>query len=384
MIRRTLHAAPPSSALYSALRLVALALVATLAGCAADRPDPRPLEDLTPKLSARQVWLDSIGPLRFPLVPAARGGLFIVAGTEGVVRALRAEDGREAWRVNVGAEIAAGVGSDGRHSSVVTRDNEVIAIEGGKVLWRKRITSSVVTPPFIAGERLFVVTVDRVVHAFDAQDGRRLWVYQKAGDALTLAHPNVLAAHRNSLIVGQGPRLAALDSTNGTLAWDLALAQPRGTNEVERLADLVGAPVRVGTRYCARAFQSSVACVDAQKGALMWSRNFGGHAPLAGDAQRLFGVDGADRITAWNAEKGEPLWTSEKFMYRRLSGLLAAGPVLVVGDGFGYVHFLSAETGETQLRLVTDGSAVIGTPVIEGRTVLVMTRDGGLFAFRQN
>jgi outer membrane assembly lipoprotein YfgL len=365
-------------------RLGAVVLLAALAGCAADRPDPKPLEALTPTLSARQVWLDSLGPVRFPLVPAARAGLFIVAGSDGVVRALRAEDGRQAWRVEIGAEIAAGVGSDGRFSGVVTRDNEVVALEAGKVLWRRRLGSAVVTPPFIAGERFFVVTVDRVVHAFDAFDGRRLWVYQKPGDALTLAHPNVLTAYRNNLIVGQGPRLAALDPVKGALEWDAALAQPRGTNEVERLADLVGAPVRVGSRYCMRAFQSAIGCVDAQKRSLLWSRNFGGHAPLAGDGERLFGVDGADRITAWNAEKGDALWTSEQLMHRRLSGVLAAGRVLVVGDGFGYVHFLSADSGETQLRLVTDGSAVVGTPVIEGRTVLVLTGEGGLFAFRQN
>ena len=39
---------------------------------------------------------------------------------------------------------------------------------------------------------------------FDALDGRRLWVYQRPGDALTLAQASVIAPFRNTLLVAQG------------------------------------------------------------------------------------------------------------------------------------------------------------------------------------
>jgi outer membrane protein assembly factor BamB len=71
-------------------------------------------------------------------------------------------------------------------------------------------------------------------------------------------------------------------------------------------------------------------------------------------------------------------------LYRSLSGAVMVGPTVVFGDQEGYVHFLSATTGEPQLRLPTDGSAVVGTPVVSGETLLVATRNGGLFAFRPN
>jgi hypothetical protein len=54
----------------------------------------------------------------------------------------------------------------------------------------------------------------------------------------------------------------------------------------------------------------------------------------------------------------------------------------VFGDVEGQVHFLSADDGRTLLRLPTDGSPVVGTPVLAGDTLLVATRGGGLFAFR--
>jgi outer membrane assembly lipoprotein YfgL len=361
--------------------LLALALC-VLAACSSDKPKPTPLENFAPKIAGREVWHSSMGRIGYPMVATVRDGVFYVASGEGEVRALQADNGTLLWQARAGGSISAGVGSDGRFTSVVTRGNEVVTFEGGREAWRKRVPSAVVTPPLVAGERVFVMGVDRAVHAFDALDGRRLWTFQRPGDALTLAQAGVVAAFRNTLLVGQGQRLVALDPLRGTVQWDVPMASPRGSNEVEKLADLVGPMVRVGDRVCLRAFQSAVACADAAQGTLLWSRSVGGVQAVAGDADRVFGADASDRITAWQAGSSDVAWTSEKLLYRGLSGALAAGPTVVFGDSQGWVHFLSAATGELQLRLPTDGKPVVGTPVLSGTTLLVTTQDGGLFAFR--
>jgi outer membrane protein assembly factor BamB len=364
---------------------LALALGAALvAGCGSDRPPPTPLENFTPTLAGREVWNTRIGKIGFPMRPTVRDDSFFVASEDGTVMALRADTGATLWRTDIGARIAAGVGSDGRFTSVVTRGNEVVVLDSGREAWRKTMPSSVVTPPLVAGERVFVMSVDRAVHAFDAVDGRRLWVYQRPGDALTLAQASVVTAFKDTLLVAQGARLTAIDPLAGNVRWDAQLATPRGTNEVERLADLLGPVVRAGDRVCARAFQSAVGCADAARGALLWSRNTGGVQAIGGNAERLFGADAVDRITAWRTDNGDVSWTSEKLLYRGLSGPVAVGTVVVFGDAQGYVHFLNASNGEPQLRLATDGSAVIGSPVLSGTTMLVVTAGGGLHAFRPN
>lgn len=369
----------------SCLQTGALAVLwVGLAGCAADKPKPTPLQAITPQIAVKQVWNASIGSVGYPMVATVRNGVLFVASGNGEVRALQAESGVEVWRATAGSAIAAGVGSDGRYTSVVTRGNEVVTFDAGREVWRKRVPSSVVTPPLVAGERVFVMGVDRAVHAFDAVDGRRLWSLNRPGDALTLAQAGVLGVFRNTLLVGQGQRLAGVDPLRGTVQWEVPLAAPRGTNEVERLADLLGPAVRVGDRVCARAFQSAVGCADAAKGSVLWSRTVGGIQAVAADAERVFGADASDRITAWQADSGDVAWTNEKLLYRGLSGALAVGPSVVFGDSEGYVHFLATATGEQQLRLPTDGKAVIGTPVLSGTTLVVTTQSGGVYAFRAN
>ena len=363
--------------------LLAGAMLA-LAGCSSDKPKPTPLEDVVPKIASRVVWTTSIGSINFSMTPSVQDGVFFVAASDGEVLALQADSGAVLWRTSAGAPIAAGVGSDGRFTSVVTRGNEVVTFDSGREVWRKRVPSAVVTPPLVAGERVFVMGVDRTVHAFDALDGRRLWVFSKPGDALTLSQSSVVAAFRNNLLVAQGQRLTALDPLRGSVQWEVPLASPRGTNEVERLADLIGPAVRVGDRVCARAFQSAVGCADAARGAVLWSRNVGGAQAVGSNTEMVFGADASDRITAWRANNGDVAWQSEKLLYRGLGGALAVGPSVVFGDAEGYLHFMAAATGEAQLRLPTDGKPIVGAPALSGTTILAVTQAGGLFAFRPN
>ncbi|TDM06366.1 MAG: outer membrane protein assembly factor BamB [Ideonella sp. MAG2] len=366
----------------SAVILGGLALV-VLAGCAGgDRPKPTPLVELTPKIAGRQVWSAKVDGVQFPLGISVRAGRAHVAGNDGTVLALDAQTGATVWQANVGARLSAGVGSDGRFAAVVTRDNEVVVLEGGNVLWRASVPAQVATPPLVAGERVFVVGVDRVVHAFDVLDGRRLWVLKRPGDSLTLSQAGVLTAYKDTLLVGQGVRLLGVDPVKGTVRWEVPITTPRGTNEVERLADLVGPAAREGSSYCVRAFQAAVGCVDAERGTLRWNQNGGGIAAVAGDADFIFGADGSDRITARQRAGGEVAWTSEALLHRGLSAPTAMGKTVVFGDSEGWMHFLARDSGELLLRLPTDGSQVVSAPVLWDNTLIAATRNGGIFAFR--
>ena len=357
-------------------------LAALLAACAADKPKPTPLENITAQISGRSVWTARLDSVQLPLTVTVRDGAFIVAGTDGTVAAFDGATGREQWRGQAGAKLSAGVGSDGRFAAVVTVNNELVVLERGARKWQVTLGARTATAPFVAGERVFVMGVDRVVQAFDALDGRPIWSYQRTGEPLTLAQPGLLASYKDTLVAGQGAAMVGLDPVRGTVRWEVAVTQPRGTNEVERLNDLVGLPLRLGDTLCARAFQTAVGCIAADKGTLRWSRLNGGLNPIGGDADLIFGADGSDRITAWRTATGDLAWTNEKFLHRSLSAPLSIGKTVVFGDFEGQVHFLAREDGKELLRLPTDGSPVVAQPVLAGNTMLVVTRNGGLFAFR--
>lgn len=372
-----LHALKPAQrARWGVIGLVVTVLV-SLAACSGDKPKATPLEALgEARLAARVQWTVRTDRINFPMAASANDGRVAIASSRGEVIVLRADTGAEEWRGNAQGAVVAGVGFDGTRAAVVTRDNELVVMDKGGVKWRAVLRTQVTSPPLVAGERVFVLTVDRVVHAYDALDGKYIWTLQRPGESLGLVSAGVLAPFRDVLLVGQGPRLTAVDSLRGTVNYDVPLASPRGTNEIERLADLVGPIARVGDVVCARAFQSAVGCVQAERGALVWSKNVSGRSAVAADADMVVAADSSDRVQAWRTRNGDTLWNHERLLHRGLSGAALVPKAVIFGDQQGYLHFFDRSTGNTLQRLPGDGTAVVGAPLVVGRTVVVVHRSG--------
>jgi len=103
---------------------------------------------------------------------------------------------------------------------------------------------------------------------------------------------------------------------------------------------------------------------------------------MAGDDRMVYGTETDGKVTAWRRSDGASQWVSDGLRYRTLSAPLAVGRSVVLGDSTGLVHMLSREDGSPLNRLVTDGSAIVAAPVLAGNTVVVVTRNGGVFGFR--
>ena len=367
-----------------AWHLAALSIAAlALAGCSGSgRPKPTPLESFSPSQGVKVAWSARLGPIDGSMSLAVNGPAVVMAASDGQVVALDVNTGLEQWRVAIGAKLSAGVGSDGRLAAVVTADNELVLIDGGKPRWRELLPGRVITAPLVAGERVFVQSVDRSVRAYDALDGRWLWQFQRPGaDPLSLAQPSVLGAFRDTLVVGYSSRFIGLDPSKGSVRFEASLGVPRGSNEVERLADLVGPAARSDDDMCVRAFQLSVGCIDMNKGALRWTRPQAGYQGVAANNEMVVGADSADRLTAWRAESGESLWRVDRFQYRSLSTPVFWNGLIAVGDFDGQLHFLSTQDGRTVARISLDG-ALAGAPRVANGLLLVSTRAGTLYALR--
>ena len=278
------------------------------------------------------------------------------------------------------------------HQTLLANDIPSVALPGGAGSLRviagdylgRQGPARTFTPPLVAGERVFVQSVDRSVRAYDAVNGRWLWQYQRpGGEPLALATSGALGAFRDTLLVGQGSRLVGLDPLKGTVRFDVNVGTPRGTNEVERLADLVGPMARADDEVCVRAFQLSVACLELNRGSLRWSRPQAGAQAVAANERLVVGADGADRLTAWKTENGDVLWRADRFTHRGLSAPAIIGERVAVVDAEGYLHLLSSTDGRTLARIELD-SAAAAAPLVANQLLYVTTRKGTLYALRAN
>lgn len=367
-----------------ALPVIGLVAAALLSACGSStkKPQPTELPAVAALMGTQLAWSAQVGESHASLAPLVAGGRVFVAGGTGQVAALDATTGRDVWRLNLNTPIAAGVGADGQTAAVVTRNNQLVAIADGSERWRVRLPARSFTAPLVAGERVFVLTADRVVTAFDGKTGARLWSQSRPAEPLVLSQTGALLAVGDTLVVGLAGRLTGLNPDNGSVRWEAPIATSRGTNEVERLVDIVGPVSRIRNSVCARAYSAAVGCVDASRGTVVWTRAAQGTTGVHGDDRLVFGSESDGRFQAWQRTTGEPAWSIDRLKYRGLTAPLALGRVVAVADSRGLVHLISREDGSEMTRLTTDGSPIDAAPVLAGDALLVQTRNGGVFAWR--
>ena len=360
----------------------AMGLALVLGGCAGlDKPKPEPLESNPAGLAVKEVWRVAVGPTASPLELRAVGTSLWAAASLGDLSFIDGETGQVRARANAGQPLTAAVGADKQFVAVVGRDNHLLVHSQQKEIWRQKLPSLVLTPPLVAGDRVFVLAADRTVYAFDAASGQKLWTQQRSGESLLLGQAGLLTAVGDTLVAAQGGRLLGLNPQNGSLRWDLQVASGRGINEVERLADLVSGVSRAGDTLCLRAFQYAVSCVDGRTGRSLWSKTASGASGIGGDAQTVFGSESDGKVIAWRRADGEKLWTYEKLRFRNLTGPTFAAGAVALGDGDGNVHFLSPADGKLLHRVSTDGSAIVGAPLWIAST-WVVTQRGNVIGLR--
>ncbi len=358
-------------------RLSWVGLCMALVACSGtSRPKPTEIPGVPVLQDVRTNWTAQVGKVDFPLVLSARDDRVALANSQGVVAVLDATTGKDVWRLKLDQPISAGVGSDGQQLAVVTRNNELVTLRDGQVQWRKSLPAQSFTAPLVAGARVFVLTADRSVMAFDGATGRPLWTQQRPGEPLVLKQAGVLLAVKNTLVVGLSGRLTGLDPNTGVIRWESAIATPRGTNDVERLVDLVAPADRLGDMVCVRAFQTAVGCVNAEQGKGLWTRPSVAEVGVSGNESLLVAPLSNGVVQAFHRSTGERAWDTERLKYRILSAPLVTPRGVLLADNGGWLYLLSLADGSLLNRVKLDGEELAAAPVLAGSRYVVVTREG--------
>jgi len=239
--------------------------------------------------------------------------------------------------------------------------------------------------PVVAENKLFVVDVDAVVHAFAADTGKPLW---KA--PLTENKENRDARFGGGVSFDEGRLFAsdglgdivALDATNGKVLWRVRPSGP-----------LRGAPTVANGAVYVLSQNNELYALSQTDGTVQWTASgslesqgvFGVAAPAAARGTIVAGFSSGE-LNAYRYENGRVLWqeilsrTSASTSVSSLADIDAApvidqNRVYAVGEG-GRMVALELTTGQ---RLWEQNLAGISTPWIAGEWVFVVTDDAKLY-----
>ena len=367
-------------------------MAASLAGCSwlssgePVRP-PSPLPEIAGPVQGDVLWTRDLGGEadNGRLQPVREGDRLFVASGNGIIAALDIRNGGVAWQSDVDARITGGVGVGSGLVLAGTAEGRVIALDQstGAERWRTELSSEVLATPVASGRTVVARTNDGKVVGLAAADGQRLWSFEREVPVLSLRGSASPVISGNSVICGlDGGKLVNLDISSGLPLWEVAVAYPTGRSDLDRVVDIDGDPLVAGDAVFVATYQGYLAAVNLQTGAMGWSTPFSSYSGFAADSSTLFASDDLDHVSAIDPGTGSVRWTQKQLGGRRLSGPVAAGGWVAVGDLEGYVHWLDAATGDIRGRSKVTGSPVVGRLVAYGGTVYALGAEGEVGAVR--
>jgi len=351
-------------------------------GRGAKKPGPLPAFDA--KATGRVDWQVALGGGKTSLgfAPAVHKDVIYAASSDGTIVSIEPATGKQNWRTSAEKSLSTGVGAGANIVVVGNSKAEVLAFDAsGKPLWQTRISSEVAGPPTSAEGIVVAWSLDGKLFGLTEATGERKWVYQRTNPPLTVRRFAGGVISRGGLFTGTaGGKLLAMDLATGAVAWEASVATPRGSTELERIADVTSLPVVEERQVCAAAYQGRVACFELIRGNLAWSRDFSSLNGIAVDNRFLFLTADDGSIHALDKLTGASAWKQDKLAVRFPSGPVVIGDFLGVVDAEGYLHLLDRNDGNLVGRIATDGAAAISQPLPNGAGAVWQSAAGNLIS----
>ncbi len=242
-----------------------------------------------------------------------------------------------------------------------------------------------VTPPVVAGGRVYVNDADGRLTAIDAGSGDRIWQVRIASpieDSQSLGGGVAYANGRLYATTGFG-EILALDPANGGLLWRTVASGPTRA-----------APTVADGRVYVVTVDNQLQAMDAETGAVLWTHTgilepaslLGSASPAVGSNVVLAAYSSGE-LFALRVETGRPAWSDSLSAVRRIGGLATLAairgmPVLDDDLAFAISHAgrLVALDMITGNRVWEQSIGGINTPWVAGDYVFVLTNENSVVA----
>jgi len=357
------------------------------------------------------VWQESMGNgvehFFSRLRPALGYDLLYVANRQGLIRAYEPSTGKEVWEQNFATYRDEGylsgisrLWSDGESARlsggltlayekvfVGTENGDVLALDAktGELSWRITLPGEVLAAPAVDSNVVVVNTGSGVMYGLDANDGKELWRYESEVPPLSLrgiAAPTV--ANGGAIIGTATGKVAVTIVETGQLAWEQTIAAPSGATELERIADIDSKTLVLGGLLYTISYDGTLAAIELRSGRVVWKREYESYRRISIDGNSLFVTDNNSVVYALDRRNGVELWSQSSLRHRNLTAATPVSSYIVVGDDFGFLHWLNQTSGEIVARLEVGGNdkaeSIYVAPVVDGRIIYTLTRDGDLVA----
>jgi outer membrane protein assembly factor BamB len=351
--------------------------------------EPAELVEISQSVPIERIWSVDTGAgtndSQPRLRPFAEDGLIWVADHEGLITAVDAETGRVQREIDIERPISAGPTVSRGLIMVGTFDGELVVIdrESGAIRWQAQLSSEILARPVLHDGVVVARCIDGRVFGMDQSDGERLWVHDRSVPLLTLRGNGDPLARAGQIYIGYDDgQVTALDVADGSVRWEQRVSAPEGRTELDRLSDIDGPMLVVGTELYVVTYHGRLAGLALESGRTLWVKDVASSSGLSLRRTQLAVTDSEDNVWLVDRRNGATLWRDNQLLRRGVTRPVFLGGLVVVADFESYLHFFDADSGQMVARAGGSGDEPVSAPLVFDNTLYLLDEDGTLSAWR--
>lgn len=337
---------------------------------------------------------------RMAASPVIGGGMLYAMGTDGVLHAFDAANGKPRWTASfkvsgkgASAVFGGGASYDNGKVYVTTGLGEVAALDAkdGHQLWKVKPSGPLRGSPTVAFDAVYVMTQDNQLYALNAPDGALLWNQSGANGLSGIFGVAAPTVGQGSVIAGYSTgELVAYRYENGRTLWSDALSRTSLATSVGALTDIDADPIIDNGKVYALGQGGRMAAYEMVTGQRIWELNLAGISTPAVAGDWIFVLTDEAKLLCIARANGKVRWSTQLAKFRKekkkkgpifWTGPVLAGNSLWIANTEGQVMKASVATGQVS-EFTKVGKPVSLAPVVAGSTLYILDDGGKISAFK--
>lgn len=331
--------------------------------------------------------------------PIVVNGVLYFLDASHELRAVDAASGDRLWSQRLRPEdgpdrraLGGGLAAEGSTIYAVTGFGDAIAFDtSGTELWRTRAAAPFHAAPTVADGRLYAVTNDSELVAFDASTGAILWTHQAIAEPARILAASSPAVDGETIVAPfASGELVALLTANGRRLWVDALSRAGRLTSLSAINDIAGRPAIDGGTLFAASHSGVIAAIDMRSGQRLWARSFASTQTPWVAGQQIYAVTVDGELACLDRSTGNAYWVTQLRRFEdeedregriAWTGPILAGGRLVLASSLGEVIAVDPETGTIETSVDVGGPVFI-PPIAAQGTIYIVTDEARLIALR--
>ena len=315
-----------------------------------------------------------------------------IGSSVGGLYCLGIEFGETVWRFDLDHPVGSTpvFDEDRKYVYFGADDGKLYAVHArsGRLIWSFDTGSEIRRSGLLYQDTLYIGNAGGILMAVNPDNGEVVWQYRRqpiegfvsAGYAgVGISGSNLITSFDDGVVV-------SVDASAGTEVWssDLAREVSRDSNDQSvQLVDCDATPVVVGDVVVAASVAGGVYGLDADSGAVLWTRPDVDHVTgLASREGTVFASRSGVGLAAIDPSSGRILW-SKSFQAGVLQDPVVYDDTLLVADSEMGLHVVSVGTGDL-LQRIDQREGFFARPSLHGGYLLILGNRGVLYAMAVN